>query len=244
MASRLACSLAYSPTADRPITTKRRRRRNIIWFNPPFSHSVSTNIGKKFFNIIKEVFPKNHILSKIFNRNSIKLSYSCMNNVKSIIDNHNRALLNKKDNNPTTRECNCRDRNTCPMNGKCLKKSIVYQATITSDLENTETYIGLTENTFKMRYANHKASFTHRAKKSATELSKHIWDLKDRNIEYNISWNIICHVPTTSIDRHRCGLCLAEKYYIIFQPSMSTLNTRRELVTTCRHNSKFSLAKL
>ena len=28
---------------------KRKRRRKIIWFNPPFSLSVKTNIGKLIF---------------------------------------------------------------------------------------------------------------------------------------------------------------------------------------------------
>jgi len=34
-----------------------RRKRNIIWFNPPFSQNVSTNIGKKFFELIKKHSP-------------------------------------------------------------------------------------------------------------------------------------------------------------------------------------------
>ena len=32
--------------------TRRRRKRNITWFNPPFSSNVATNIGHKFFNIL------------------------------------------------------------------------------------------------------------------------------------------------------------------------------------------------
>ena len=31
-------------------------------------------------------------LRKIFNRNTIKISYSCMNNTKQIIDNHNKRI--------------------------------------------------------------------------------------------------------------------------------------------------------
>ena len=33
---------------------KRKRRRKIIWFNPPFSLSVKTNIGKLFFKMLKK----------------------------------------------------------------------------------------------------------------------------------------------------------------------------------------------
>ena len=45
-------------------------------------------------------------------------------------------------------------------------------------------YVGLTENQFKTRYANHKASFSNIQKQNRTELSKHIWNLKQKNIEY------------------------------------------------------------
>ena len=53
---------------------KRKRRRKIIWFNPPFSLSVKTNIGKLFFKMLKKHFPKANQLSKIFNKNTIKLA--------------------------------------------------------------------------------------------------------------------------------------------------------------------------
>ena len=56
---------------------KRKRRRKIIWFNPPFSLSVKANIGKLFFKMLKKHFPKANSLSKIFNKNTIQISYSC-----------------------------------------------------------------------------------------------------------------------------------------------------------------------
>ncbi len=66
------------------------------------------------------------------------------------------------------------------MNGDCLKQSVVYQATVsTNDGRPDQTYVGLTENSFKTRFANHKASFSTPSKKHSTELSKHIWQLKD-----------------------------------------------------------------
>ncbi len=68
-----------------PQKTRRNRQRNIIWFNPPFSKNVKTNIARNFLCLIDKHFPPNHKLHKIFNRNTVKVSYSCMNNVKSII---------------------------------------------------------------------------------------------------------------------------------------------------------------
>ncbi|KAJ8031645.1 hypothetical protein HOLleu_24901 [Holothuria leucospilota] len=38
-------------TSQQNKATKQRRARNITWFNPPFSDNVTTNNGKKFFNL-------------------------------------------------------------------------------------------------------------------------------------------------------------------------------------------------
>ena len=65
----------------------------ITWYNPPSNSSVKTNLGRKFLNIVDKCFPKNHPLHKIFNRHTLKLSYSCMPNMKSIIASHNKTLL-------------------------------------------------------------------------------------------------------------------------------------------------------
>ena len=84
-----------------------------------------------------------------------------MNNTKQIIDNHNKCILNSSkhindtaDNTNTkdSKTCNCRQKNTCLLNGNCLQSSLIYQATVTrKDNSTTETYIGLTENDFKTR---------------------------------------------------------------------------------------------
>ena len=65
--------------------TKRNRLRIVIWFNPPFSQNVKTNIGKTFLKLVKQQFPKQHKLNKIFNKNTLKLSYCCMKNMFIII---------------------------------------------------------------------------------------------------------------------------------------------------------------
>jgi len=58
-----------------------------------------------------------------------------------------------------TKACNCRKPEECPIPGRCLAEAVVYQATVsTSDNKPDQTYVGLTENSFKIRYNNHKAS--------------------------------------------------------------------------------------
>lgn len=44
----------------------RNRKRKIIWFNPPFSRNVQTNVAAVFLRLIKKHFPQHHVLHKIF----------------------------------------------------------------------------------------------------------------------------------------------------------------------------------
>ena len=112
-------------------TQRRQRKRNIFWFNPPFSKSVVTKIGKTFLRLIDKHFPPHHKLHKLFNRNNVKISYSCMPNVKSIINKHNKTVLDPPTNN-SERTCNCINSEKCPLQQKCLTNNM-YNATITSN---------------------------------------------------------------------------------------------------------------
>ena len=192
--------------------------------------------------MVDSEFPTKHALHKIFNRNTIKISYSCCTNIKNTISAHNAHVLNKstpEEDNPRT--CNCRNANQCPLGGECFLKSIVYQATVvTTNTGITNTYVGLTESTFKTRYANHKASFTHRNKKNSTELSKYIWQLKDSGSDFGITWKVLKRTKSYSNSTNSCSLCNWEKYFIITKPTLATLNKRNELVTACRHRAKYS----
>ena len=52
--------IAYEIKKSTGIAKTRNRKRNIIWFNPPYSKNVSTNVGKKFLTLIEKHFPENH----------------------------------------------------------------------------------------------------------------------------------------------------------------------------------------
>lgn len=72
--------LTFSPqTSTQP--PKSNRRREIIWYNPLYIRNVETNIGCVFLRILNEEFPKDNVLHKIFNCNTVKISYSCMPNL-------------------------------------------------------------------------------------------------------------------------------------------------------------------
>ena len=102
---------------------------------------VKTNVGKQFLRTVDECFPRGHVLRPIFNRNTVKISYSCMPNIKNIVDAHNKKLL-KRPNEATQQEktCSCRKKEECPLGNKCLTRSVIYQATVETD-EERQTHI-------------------------------------------------------------------------------------------------------
>ena len=188
------------------------QKRDIIWYNPPFSKNVSTNIGRTFIKLLDTEFTVEHVLHKIFNRNTVKISYSCMPNLKQNIDGHNKSILHNKIVPP--RSCNCRVKTECPLSGNCLKESVVYQATVSTEDHNPpQTYVGLTENSFKTRYSNHKSSFSHANKRHNTELSNYIWSLKDKLTKLKVTWRILKHAASYNPTSNRCNLSLGEIFY-------------------------------
>ena len=51
---------------------QKTRNRNIIWFKPPLSKLISTNLAKTFVQLVTKHFPRNHKLHKMFNGNTVK----------------------------------------------------------------------------------------------------------------------------------------------------------------------------
>ena len=180
--------------------------------------NIQTNIGREFLNLVCKHFPKNHRYNKIFNKNNIKVNYSCTDNLQTIIKKHNRKILQSSKTPSTESNCNCRKKNDCPLKNR------------------------LKEGTFKQRYRPHKLSFRNRNYSNSTELSKHIWTLKDNNTNFAINWSILVTTPAYSNKSKRCHLCLTEKLYLIRAKKPSLLNKRTELISKCRHDNKFYLA--
>ena len=120
----------------------------------------------------------------MINRNTIKVSYSCLPNIKSEIHKHNKNTLQKsQQKHPDTQPCNCTNKKQCPLNGQCLTDSIIYQANITANIPGykEKVYLGVSETTFKVRYGNHKNLLTKQRHKNDTELSKEYWKIKQQN---------------------------------------------------------------
>jgi hypothetical protein len=97
-----------------------------------------------------------------------------------------------------------------------MTNNIIYKATVTTNNTNdTKQYIGMIATTFKERYANHTSSFRHKKGSNKTELSKHIWKLKENDQDYTIKWSILKHAISYTGGSKRCNLCLEEKLCIL-----------------------------
>ena len=75
-----------------------------------------------------------------------------------------------------------------------------------------------------------------------TALSAHVWDLKDKDSNFNIKWDFLETAPTCNPVTKKCRLCLKEKYHILYNNTKSTLNRRQEIFNTCRHRKQRLLA--
>ena len=199
-----------------------------------------------FNRLIEKHFKSGTLLGRLFNQNNLKLSYSTTANLNQIISGHNKFILNKL--NPTLdpKMCNCQ-KEACPIENQCLKSDVVYEADIVTIEENSQLkkYIGQCATTFKVRYNNHKSECKIPAKRYATKMSGHVWNLKDKNTKYNIKFKIKEQSRSYNPVSQRCLLCLTEKFLIMKaceENPETYLNDRSEILCKCRHRNKFLLA--
>ena len=163
------------------------------------------------------------------------MSYRTTPNVSKIIAAHNAKLLNQNKEDPP---CNCRVKSNCPLDGKCRAENVIYQATVTTEQVPPvlDTYIGMTTS-FKDRFRGHSSSFENEKFKNQTTLSQHIWSLKDRAINFKVSWKIIGRAKSFSPVTGVCRLCTLEKFYLMTKPEEGSLNKNEEIYRSCLHKS-------
>ena len=217
---------------------RQTRKRQIIWFNAPYSANVKTNVGKIFMRLVDKHFPRRHKYYKLFNRNNIKLSYSCMPNINNVIRKHNSKIM-KNPAPSTTKTCNCHRKADCPMDGSCLSECIIYKASVS--IATNKYYYGTCENTFKEHYNNHNCSFRNKSREKNTDLPKCVWELKEKDINYSINWNIAMKSQKYVCRSRKCDLCVCQKLLISRGDPNVLLSKRDGIVSKCRHRNKFTL---
>ena len=70
------------------------------------------------------------------------------------------------------------------MNGSCNLNNVVYQGIIClkENIKDKKTYTGISSTKWKIRYANHKFSFSQEYLKHQRALSKNFWSLKNKGL--------------------------------------------------------------
>ena len=157
---------------------------------------------------------------------------------------HNHKVLNDKRNETGIKNCNCRNKCTCPLPNSCQTKCVTYQTNIHCDIVGYKQkyYVGSCETTFKDCFWNHKRPFNHVKNKYHTELSKEFWEIKKRNWIPKSTWKIIEICRSFNPSSKCCLLSLNEKYEIATFKRDNFLYKRTEIINSCRHRSKHKLA--
>ena len=95
-----------------------------------------------------------------------------------------------------------------------------------------------------LSHRNHIKSFTHKKYSNETELSKHIWHLKQNKTDFTIKWSIIKRSISYTGGSKRCNLCLEEKLNILKEKDNCLLNKRSEIISACQHKNRFQVKSL
>ena len=124
---------------------------------------------KKTF-LLHTAFPPPNPLHKLFNRQTVKLSYRCMPNMAQKISRHNAKVL--KDCQPSNQWV------TAVTMGKSTAQFKESATDKETSLGKTEMYYGLSSRTLKQRHNEHLNDSKKPDNRIKTKPSSHIWNLK------------------------------------------------------------------
>ena len=102
----------------------------------------------------------------------------------------------------------------------------------------------MTAQKFNERLRAHRKSLNNPNYKNESKLSEYIWSLKDKNIDYEIKWELIRKSRSYEPGMWYCPLCNLEKYYILMGNKDKMVNSRSELMSKCLHKRKFLMDKV
>ena len=75
----------------------------------------------------------------------------------------------------------------------------------------------------------------------STTLSTYIWKLKNDNKNPKVKYSILKQIQSFTPEIGKCFLCTAEKMEILKSDPTKILNTRSEIMSKCRHRTKYML---
>ena len=159
---------------------------------------------------------------------------------------HNSQIL-RKEINPNPRPqatCNCQKsrKGECPIPGACNQNGAIYQAVVSTNDGKEESYVGLAKN-FKKRFLKHRTTLNNRGADGQTTLSRYVWKAKDEARDPEVTWKYLeKNVPDFNPITEICKLCTREKYNIVLNPGVATLNSRNEVFSSCRHRPLYLIS--
>lgn len=131
--------IKFIPKTTNTRTNKRKSIKcKIIWFNPPYCLSVKTSVGRISLKLTKKHFPKVNRLNKTFSKNTVW--------VTSTILSHNKNNFNPVSD--TEYGCNCRYKESCQLQNKCLTPKIVYRADVKIPTNDEKSFSFELQSTF------------------------------------------------------------------------------------------------
>ena len=137
--------------------------------------------------------------------------------------------------------CSCWQKSDCLLNQNFLSECLMYNAVVNTS--KTKKCYGLGEKSFKERYNNHMWSFINKSRQKSTQLSNYIWELKENSENYTMDWLIAMKAHSYICETRKCDLCLGEKLLTGRANSTCLLNKRDQLISKCRHMTKFTLKR-
>ena len=133
-------------------------------------------MAKIFLQLIFTHFPPANKLHKVFNGNTVKVSYSCSQNISQIIKGQTKKVTQTKWRHQL--ECNCCIKTEYPLNSNCRKEYVIYKCTVLTTLQPRIVYCGLAEGEFKeQRYYSHVQSFWKENYSNSTTRFGYVWKI-------------------------------------------------------------------
>ena len=87
---------------------------------------------------------------------------------------------------------------------------------------------------------NIKKTLKNRNADGQTTLSKYVWRKRDEGLNPQITWHFLeKNIPDFNPITEICKLCTREKYQIVLNPNVASLNLRTEIFSNCKHKESY-----
>ena len=83
-------------------------------------------------------------------------------------------------------------------------------------------------------------SFRNKGHEKKTELSKYVWEVKDKGDNFTIKWSVAAKASRYICASKCCDLYLMEKLLIAKADPRTLLNRISDIVSKCCHSNKFT----